>query len=65
MNNYVSYEWMKYTDSLGFFVIITVPSECEFILFPGAVNEKLSDLLKRNQTLHTAETALITVLSPL
>ena len=31
----------------------------------GAVNESLYDLLKGNETLHTAETALETVLSPL
>ena len=46
--------------------IITNPPESEVIeLLMGAVNESLPDLLKGNETLHTAETALVTVLSPL
>ena len=46
--------------------IITNPPECEVIeLLMGTVNESLSDLLKGNKTLHTAETAMISVLSSL
>ena len=46
--------------------IVTNPPESKIIeLLMGAVNESLSDLLKGNETLHTAETALETVLSPL
>ena len=46
--------------------IVTNPPESKVIeLLMGAVNESLSDLLKGNKTLHTAETAHETVLSPL
>ena len=46
--------------------IITNPPESKVIeLLMGAVNESLSDLLKGNKTLHTAETAHKAVLSPL
>ena len=39
---------------------------CQVLIFlMDTVYERLSDLLKGNETLHTAETALVTVLSPL
>ena len=62
----------KITDSFignignSFLQIVTHPPESEIVKFlMDTVNESLSDLLKGNKTLHTAETAIISVLSPI
>ena len=46
-------------------IIKHCPISQVLIFLMDTVNERLSDLLKGNETLHTAETALVTVLSPL